>query len=179
MPENTNVWQNSHAWEVSPDVDPRPVPLVAPSDLLNPMLSVADIMDSNFQVCSPGMPVVEALAALRHAESGVAPVIDGTLHGKPLGLLTERAIVTALADAQSGFFRMTVGEIMSHETPKVHADDKLEVLLERFSSRGALVVDKKGKLEGVVHWSGLAKGFSERGLGRIVLGIIEREGRQQ
>lgn len=178
MPENTNTWQNAHPYEPSPDAHPHPVPLVAPSDLFNPMLRVGDLMDRHFQVCSPSTPVVEALAALKHAESGVAPVLDGTLVGKPVGLLTERAVVNALADAQSGFFRMTVAEVMSHDTPTVHADDRLDVLLEKFASRGALVVDGKGKLEGVVHWSGLAKGFSERGLGRIALGILDREGKQ-
>lgn len=177
MPENTNTWQNAHPYEPSPDARPQPVPLVAPSDLFNPMLRVGDLMDRHFQVCSPGTPIVEALAALKHAESGVAPVIDGTQHGKPVGLLTERAVVNALSDAQSGFFRLTAGEIMTHDVPTVHADDMLDILLEKFASRGVLVVDRNGKLEGVVHWSGLAKGFSERGLGRIALGIIEREGR--
>lgn len=177
MPETSNLWQKSHPWEPSPHARPEPVPIVSPSDLLNPLLHVADLMDRDFEVCSPETPLLEAVRKLARSESGIMPVIEDSKEGKPVGVLTEREVVATLAIRPRDVFHLLVRDAMSTKFETVKLTEPLDTLLERFGPRGILVVDSKHKLRGMVHWRGLAKGCSERGVGRILLGLLNHKGR--
>lgn len=178
MPKTANLWQKSHPWEPSPHAHPEPVPIVSQSDLINPLLHVADLMDRDFEVCSPETPLIDAVRKLAGSESGIMPVIEDSKEGKPVGVLTERAVVAALAISQRQVFQLSVRDVMSTKFQTVKLQDPLDKLLERFGARGVLVVDSKHKLRGMIHWRGLAKGCSERGIGRILLGLFNNQPRK-
>lgn len=178
MPETANLWQKSHPWEPSPHAHPEPVPIVSQSDLLNPLLHVADLMDRDFEVCSPETPLLDAVRRLPQSESGIMPVIEDSKEGKPVGVLTEREVVAALAIWQREVFRLKVREVMSTKFETVKLNDPLDKLLKHFGPRGVLVVDSKHKLRGMIHWRGLARGCSERGVGRILLGLFNHRGQK-
>src|SRR5690349_15509098 len=83
------------AWEPSPSSHPEPVPLISESDLVNPLLTVADVMTAGPRTCSPFSSAVEAALVFRDADCGVIPVVDA---GKPVGVLTDRDLALALAE---------------------------------------------------------------------------------
>jgi CBS domain-containing protein len=172
MPASAPEWQKKHPYEPSPDSFPQPVPLVSPSDLVNPMLTAGDLAEKGVRVCDAKLPLVEAIAMLSQAESGILPVVAG---GKPVGVLTEREVVAAVAKAPRDFIRLTVDAVMSHRFSAVRQDDRLERLFESFGTRGTLVVDRHGKLLGIIYWRNLAETFSERGVGRVLGQLLERE----
>ncbi|MGH7138492.1 MAG: CBS domain-containing protein [Pirellulales bacterium] len=174
MPAAASQWQKKHPYEPSPDSYPQPVPLVSPSDLVNPMLTVGDLVEKGVRVCDPKLPLREALEMLSQAESGILPVVAG---GKPIGVLTEREVVAAVAKAPRDYIRLTVDAVMSRRYSTVREDDRLEQLFDSFGARGTLVVDRHDKLLGMIYWRNLADKFSERGLGKVLCRLLKREPR--
>lgn len=171
MPPNATSWQKEHPYEPSPTARPQPLPLVSPADLVNPMLTVGDICQRGVHVCDPKLPLMEAIEMLSQAESGMLPV---AAKGKPVGVLTEREIVRAAARAPSTFFRQTVEAVMLRHFSVVRDDARLDKLFDCFGNRGTLVVDRHGALTGIVYWRCLATHFSERGLGRVLVKLLQK-----
>jgi CBS domain-containing protein len=172
MPANASEWQKKHPYEPSAHSHPQPVPLVSPSDLINPMLRASDVAEKGVPVCDPKLPLLEAVAMLSQAESGLLPVVDG---GKPVGVLTEREVVAALGKPTEEFFRLTVEAVMSRHFSRLRGDATLDALFDDFGTRGTLVVDKHDKLLGIIYWRNLAGKLSERALGRVLSGLLARE----
>ena len=173
MPVNTNEWQKEHPWEPSPTSHPQPVPLVSPADLFNPMLRIADVMRKYAPACSPDASLIEAVRLLRDtACSAVFAVTDG----RPVGVLTDRAVALALLNHAEDWSRLRVQELMNSHVPTVRAEDKLDVLLDHFTDEGVAVVDGDGRLQGVVRWIELLDHFSERALGKLVVRLFQHQG---
>ena len=63
-----------------------PIPLVTESDLVNPMLRVADAMTVAPRTRSPASTVLEAVMIFRAEDCGMVPITDA---GKPVGILTD------------------------------------------------------------------------------------------
>lgn len=165
MPANTNEWQKSHAWEPSPTSHPEPIPLLAPSDLVNPLLRIGDVMSRDIPGCPATASLEEGARALHAANACAVYVMDGTL---PIGVLTERAVVHALADAAHPRATVTVRDLAETGFPTVKTEDRLDVLFEHFSAHGVLATDKNGHPQGVVRWQDLLGALSERALGHLL-----------
>jgi CBS domain-containing protein len=169
----TNEWQKPHHWDMesSPLSYSHPVPLVKPSDLLNPMLTIADVMSRDVPTCVPDASLAEAARVLRDsASSAVFIVSDGRL----MGFLTDRTLALAVADRAGQMERLSVGDLMKTDVPTIAADDKLDVLLDKFADAGAAVVDRQGHLQGVVRWIDLLGHLSERALGKLVVHLFRQ-----
>jgi len=163
------IRQPEHAFETHP----RPIPLVSESDMVNPLLTVADAMTPDPRTCSPFSTVLEAVLIFRDAECGVIPVIDS---GVPIGVLTDRDVCLALADHENTLAGMTVGEIMSRYVVTIPSDASLVTAVDKLGREGLrrlLVVDSDGSLAGVLSWVDLIPHLSERTLGHVVSEIVQ------
>lgn len=176
MPHYASDWQKQHPYEPSRDSHPEPVPLVSPSDLVNPMLRAGDIAEKGVRVCDPKLPLMEAVAMLSRAEAGMLPVVQ---KGKPVGVLTERDVVASLARSLSKCAGSTAEQVMSRKFAHVRSDVTLDTLIDHFGTRGTLVVDRHGQLMGVIYWRNLAGKLSERGLGRVLARLLKREPKEK
>jgi len=169
VPVNTNEWQKTHPWELSPTSHPEPVPLVKPADLFNPMLTVADVMTREAATCSPDASVAEAVRLMRDkAASAVFVVTDGRV----VGLLTNRAVALSVADRADRLSQLTVKDLMKAEVPTVPADARLGVLLDKFTDAGVAVIDSDRRVQGVIRWIDLLGHLSERALGKLVSSLF-------
>lgn len=151
----------------------EPLPLVSASDLVNPLLKVADAMTANPRNCSPASTVLEAALLMRDADCGVVPVTDG---GRPVGILTDRDIALALPDREAGLPTTPVSELMSDRLVTVDRDATIESAMEKLGGEGVrrvLVVDADGLLAGILSWTDLVPHLSERGIGRVVSRLVE------
>jgi predicted transcriptional regulator len=169
MPVATNEWHKHHPWELSPLSHPQPVPLVKQSDLFNPMLTIGDIMKRDAPTCSPDAPLAEAVRILRDTASEAVFVVSD---GRPLGLLTDRRIALAAADHGDNLSRLRARDLMKHRPPTIQQNAGLGVLLESFCDEGVAVVDKDGRIQGVVRWLELLGHLSERALGKLVVNLF-------
>jgi len=155
------------------DVRTEPVPLVSESDLVNPMLKVANAMTVAPRTCSPASTVIEAVMIFADANCGIVPITD---MGKPVGVLTDRDVALALPAHEADLGTTPVSELMSQELVTIDLDDPLEVAMERLGQHGVrrlLVIDGNGVLQGLLSWSDLVPHLSERALGRVVSRIVE------
>jgi CBS domain-containing protein len=151
----------------------EPLPLVSESDLVNPMLKVADAMTVAPRTCSPASTVLEAVMIFRDEDCGVVPVTEA---GKPVGILTDRDLALALPSHESDLGRTPVGDLMKTDLVIIDLDEPLETAMERLGGHGVrrlLVVDGDGILQGVLSWADLVPHLSDRALGRVVSRIIE------
>lgn len=167
--KNTNAWQTTHPWEQSPLAHPQPLPLVKPSDLFNPMLTIAEVMKRDAPTCSPDDSIAEAARILRDSASSAVFVVSD---GRPLGVLTDRRIALAVAEHGDALGQLRVQDVMRHGAPTVPANAHLGVLLDTFADEGVAVVDKQGRIQGVVRWLELLGHLSERALGRLVANLF-------
>jgi CBS domain-containing protein len=151
----------------------EPFPLVTESDLVNPMLKVADAMTVAPRTCSPASTTLEAVMIFRDQDCGVVPITEA---GKPVGILTDRDIALALPAHESDLGRTPVGDLMKTDLVTIDLDEPLESAMERLGGHGVrrlLVVDGNGILQGVLSWADLVPHLSDRALGRVVSRIIE------
>lgn len=170
MPTGTNEWQKHHPWEPSPTSHPQPVPLVKPSDLLNPYLTIREVMHEQAPICRSDASIVEAVKRMRDAASSSLFVVND--EGRPLGVLTDRAVALALLDHGDRLGQLRVQDLMRPHAPTVSVDDHLDVLLETFADEGVAAVDKQGRIQGVVRWLELLGPLSERALGKLVANLF-------
>jgi CBS domain-containing protein len=174
MSENVSAWQREHPWEPSPEARPEPVPLASPSDLVNPLLSAADVMVAEPRTCSPFSTALEAALIFRDADCGAVPVVED---GRPVGVLTDRDLALALPERGADLGGTAVGELMTRDVVTIATDAPLDVAIERLGERGLrrlLVVGPDGRLAGILSWTDLAPHVSERALGHVVARIAAR-----
>ncbi len=167
--KNANEWQTLHPWEPSPASHPQPVPLVKPSDLFNPMLTIGEVMKRDAPTCSADASVAEAVKILRDSASSAVFVVT---EGRPIGVLTDRAVALAVADHADNLSRLRVQDVMKREAPTVPAAAHLGVLLDKFADEGVAVIDGQGRMQGVVRWMELLGHVSERALGKLVANLF-------
>lgn len=163
-----------HPWDSPTGEHPQPVPLVSQSDLVNPMLTVAEVAHGARRTCSPHSTALEAVLIFRDDDCGVLPVTD---EGRPIGVVTDRDVALALADHEGTLGTTPVDAIMSRDVVTIEAGKTLDVavdLLDRHGLRRLPVVDQKGLLTGILSWADLVPHLSERGLGRIMGQIAAR-----
>jgi CBS domain-containing protein len=166
----TNEWQKHHPWEPSPTAHPQPVPLVKPSDLLNPYLTIREVMREEAPICEADASIADAVKTMRDSASSAVFVVND--EGRPLGVLTARAVALAVLDHGDGLNQLRVQDVMTPHAPTVGVDDHLDVLLERFADEGVAAVDKQGRIQGVVRWLELLGPLSERALGKLVANLF-------
>jgi CBS domain-containing protein len=169
----TKSQAQAHPWDSPTGAHPEPVPLVTPSDLINPMLKVSDAMKAGPRTCSPASTALEAVLIFRDADCGVIPV---TQEGRPVGVITDRDIALALADHEADLARTPLEELMTPDVVTIAADAPLDAAVEALGGRGLrrlLVVDAQGQLVGVLSWIDLVPHLPERGLGHVVARIVD------
>jgi CBS domain-containing protein len=173
MLNQPNPRPEAHPGEPSPSSHPEPVPLVSDADLVNPLLTAADVMNDGPRTCSPSSSVVEASLIFRDADCGFIPVVDD---GRPVGVLTDRDVALAVADRDGDLTAVMVGDLMTRDVVAIGKTAPLLEVFEKLGKEGVrrlLVIGHKGLQEGVISWTDLIPHVSERALGRLVGRIVE------
>lgn len=132
-----------------------------PTDPTTPLatpesLTAADVMTPVARTCSPFSTVTEAVLFFKDQDTDVVPVVDA---GKPVGVVVDRDVALAVADAPDLAGR-PVSEIMVKDFPSVPVDAHVDQVLQIMSAanaRLALAVDAEGLLAGLVFWAELAR----------------------
>lgn len=162
-----------HPYDSPTGAHPEPLPLVTPSDLVNPMVSVAEAMTPDPRTCAPESSLVEVSLIFRDADCGLVPV---TQEGRPLGVITDRDLALEVANRDGLLTDVTAGEVMTPVAETILPDQPLEKAVARLGQEGVrrlLVVDVDDRVVGILSWSDLIPYVSERGLGLVVRRIIE------
>jgi CBS domain-containing protein len=129
-------------------------------------LTAADLCTRTAVTGSRTMGVSEAARLMREQHVGCLIVVDETTDGLvPVGVLTDRDIVTAIVAEDLDPRTLRVEDVMSSEPAVAQADDSVLDALAAMRSRGVRrlpVVDARGALLGVL------------ALGDVLEGVVEQ-----
>lgn len=130
-------------------------------------MKIRDVMSKDVQVARPGDTLQDVAKRMATGDFGFVPVADGdTL----IGTLTDRDI-TVRAVAGGAAPTAPVVEFITHDAWTVKADDDLKTVLDLMGSRQirrAPVIDKDGRLVGVVSLGDLSTRVKEKYAGETL-----------
>ena len=130
-------------------------------------MKIRDVMSKDVQVARPNDTLQEVAARMAAGDFGFIPVADGENLG---GAITDSDI-TVSAVASGAAPNARVVEFLSRDALVVRADDDLKAALDLMSSRQVRrlpVVDKDGRLVGVVSLGDLSTRVKERYAGEAL-----------
>lgn len=130
-------------------------------------MKIRDVMSKDVQVARPEDTLQNVAGRMAAGDFGFIPVADGD---RLIGALTDRDIVVRGVASGAGP-EARVLDVLSRDALVVRADDDLKVALDLMSSRQIRrlpVVDKDGRLVGVVSLGDLSTRVKERYAGEAL-----------
>lgn len=138
-------------------------------------MKIRDVMSKDVQVARPEDTLQNVAGRMAAGDFGFIPVADGD---RLIGALTDRDIVVRAVASGAGP-EARVLDVLSRNALVVRADDDLKVALDLMSSRQIRrlpVVDKDGRLVGVVSLGDLSTRVKERYAGEALEEISRPQG---
>ncbi|MCH4267791.1 MAG: CBS domain-containing protein [Brevundimonas sp.] len=138
-------------------------------------MKIRDVMSKDVQVARPEDTLQNVAGRMAAGDFGFIPVADGD---RLIGALTDRDIVVRGMASGAGP-EARVLDVLSRDALVVRADDDLKVALDLMSSRQIRrlpVVDKDGRLVGVVSLGDLSTRVKERYAGEALEEISRPQG---
>jgi CBS domain-containing protein len=130
-------------------------------------MNIREVMTPNPETVEPGSPAEDAAIAMKEADAGMIPVVDG---GALVGTVTDRDIVLRIVAEGKNPRSTTVGEIASTQIvtvrPEQDLDDALQLMARHQVRRLPVVED--GRLVGIVAQADVARKGDERLVGETV-----------
>src|SRR5215470_7844451 len=113
-------------------------------------MQVRDAMTRQALCCTPDTRLGAAATLMAAGRCGTLPVV---LEGRTVGMITDRDICLALADAQCTPSELPVADVMSEVIYACHEEDEIEEAIERMTYhqvRRLPVLDARERLCGVL-----------------------------
>ncbi len=134
-------------------------------------MRVSDVMTKYPQVALPDMPIEMVARMMVEFDCGAIPVVNNLTERRPLGIITDRDIVTRSIARGRDPMELVVGECMT--TPVITVDEDMSVhrlvqLLELGQIRRVLVTNTGGTIVGIVSLADIARNASKRETGDLV-----------
>jgi CBS domain-containing protein len=134
-------------------------------------VQVKEVMTNNPVCCEPDTPLRQVAQLMVAHDCGEIPVLDDSRVRHPIGVITDRDIVTRTVAEGRNPLELSARECMTTTvvtiTPDRSVNDCCE-LMERHQIRRVPVVDAQGALCGIVSQADIARRVSERAAGEVV-----------
>ena len=114
-------------------------------------MTVQEIMSEPVATCTPQMTLRAAARAMRDADYGTLPVVDG--QGHLIGILTDRDVCLEIAASARNAGHIAVHEVMTREPVTVRVTDTIHTALSTMTHarvRRLPVLDVTGELKGLL-----------------------------
>lgn len=128
--------------------------------------SIQDLMTSYPQVCTPDDIILDVARRMRDANIGSLPVVESREHLRLLGMITDRDIVCRVVAAGAGCGEARVREAMSTDISSVSCGDTVDravLLMSERQVRRLPVLDRDGRVVGIIAQADLAQAAREQG----------------
>lgn len=134
-------------------------------------MKVRDVMTADPTCCLPDTSLEAVGRLMVECDCGAIPVVGDLAARFPIGIVTDRDIVTRAIAGGKNPLELTARDCMTMPaitvTPDTKLDDCLE-LLELNQIRRVIVVDRDGRLCGMVAQADVAAHASKRKAGELV-----------
>ncbi len=130
--------------------------------------SIRDLMTSNPRTVEPSTPIVEAARAMKEADVGSMPIVDGDT---VVGILTDRDIALRVVAEGKDPQATTVESVASRDLitvdPQQSLDEALR-LMAQHQVRRLPVCEEDGRLVGIVAQADVAREVGDQKTGELV-----------
>ena len=145
---------------------------------LGPDSRVRDAMTSDPEYCEPDTNLQIVAEKMAERNVGAIPVVDTMNSMRPIGIITDRDIVVrAIAKGQDPYSLRT-DQVMSIDPVTIAADAPLREaihLMERRQIRRLIVVDRQGRLLGMLAQADIAEATTRLEAGELLQHVSEPE----
>jgi CBS domain-containing protein len=134
-------------------------------------MRVRDVMTRFPLCCTPDTPIAGAAYMMAERDCGAIPVVGDLIHRKPIGMVTDRDIVTRTLAKGLDPMQLEVRDCMTAPALTIAEDARLREcldLLELSQIRRVIVVDGAGACVGIVAQADIARHASKRATGDLV-----------
>lgn len=134
-------------------------------------MRIRDVMTKDPACCIPDMAIEEVARTMAERDCGAVPVVGDFLSRIPLGIITDRDIVTRAIAKGRDPMRLVVRDCMTSPAVTVLGDIRIHEcvrLLELSQIRRVIVVDRFGSCIGIVAQADIARRASKRETGDLV-----------
>jgi CBS domain-containing protein len=134
-------------------------------------MRVSELMTREPVCCTPDMRVDTVARMMTTLDCGAIPVVGDLVRCMPLGIVTDRDIVTRVVAKGRDPREVTVRDCMSSPAVTVVEDTHVHdcvALLELSQIRRVLVVDDAGTCSGIVTQADIARHTTKRETGDLV-----------
>jgi CBS domain-containing protein len=144
-------------------------------------LSAGDLCTRATVIATRAMDVQDAARLMREHHVGCLVVVDDMTFGRvPVGMLTDRDIVTEVIAKGVDPRTLHVEDVMSADPGVAYATDSLPDVLAGMRRKGARrlpVVDSKGVLQGIIALDDVLEAIAEQ-LGAVVKALASGQSRE-
>lgn len=140
-------------------------------------MHVRELMTKNPTCCTPDASIVEVARVMVELDCGALPVVGELTSRIPIGIITDRDIVTRAIAKGLDPMTCTVGDCMTAPAVVIAEEatlDECVEMLELGQIRRAIVVDTAGRCSGVVAQADIALHASKRETGALVHELSKR-----
>lgn len=127
--------------------------------------------------CTPDTPIAAVARMMLDRDCGAIPVVGDPAARRPIGMVTDRDIVTRTLALGRDPMAMTAQDCMTSPVVTVTEDTRLDEcveLLELSQLRRVIVVDDVGACAGIVAQADVARCASKREVGDLVREVSKR-----
>lgn len=132
-------------------------------------MRIRDFMTPYPVSCGPDTPLTDVALYMARHDCGAIPIVDDAHH--PLGVVTDRDIVTRALAGGRNPLELQARDVMTHPPVTLFADDSLQHCcdtMEAHQIRRVVVVDHLGHLCGIVAQADVARTAPEDKAAEVV-----------
>ena len=140
-------------------------------------MKCSEVMSKNPKVCTPSASTVEAARIMKDEDVGIVPVVEDAASRKLVGVVTDRDLCLQVIAEDRQPSKVKVEVCMTQNPVTCSPDDDLEDLMdlmEEHQVRRIPIVEKGGKLVGIVSTADVATSSTSSGDKAEVLEEISR-----
>ena len=138
------------------------------------MTTVTSVMTANPASATPETPLRDVARLMIENDCGQIPVVD--TKGMPVGVVTDRDIAVRIVAEGRDTMNATASDAMSAPVQSIREDSTLKdaaELMEASKIRRVPVVDKQGKLTGIVSLADIALAGKDGQTAKVVKEVSE------
>lgn len=132
---------------------------------------VKEVMTMSPMHCKPADTIDTVAKLMLQHDCGVIPILDG---GRVAGVITDRDITCRVVAAGKTPVAIPVSDVMTYLVYTIHEDEPVEAVVDLMKTRQVRrvpVVDREGKLVGIVAPSDLAPLFASTNVTNFLLSV--------
>lgn len=143
-------------------------------------MKVQELMTRNPATCTPDTDLQKVAQMMVECDCGAIPVVQSSDGSKPVGIVTDRDIVTRIIAKGQNPLQMRAKDAMTESTVTISSDQDVQEavrLMEQKQIRRLIVTDGGSKITGIVAQADLARQDRDQRTGELVEQVSKPSGK--